>query len=432
MDLLAARGQMAMSLGFHILFAVAGIAMPALMAIAEWRHLKTGDALYLELAKRWAKGTAILFAVGAVSGTVLSFELGLLWPTFMEHAGPIIGMPFSLEGFAFFLEAIFIGIYLYGWNKMGPRLHLWTGVIVAFCGAMSGIFVVAVNAWMNAPTGFTLVDGELTDIHPMHVFLSPAFPSQASHMTFAAYSAIGVLAAGIHAFALLRTPGSRFHTLALKIALTMAVVAIPLQLFTGDLAGKHIARDQPVKLAAAEAHFYTEQGASLSIGGYADMDAKERKLALEIPYALSILATNDPHATVRGLEEFPESDWPPVNVVHFAFQIMVGCGSAMFALVLWVIAAKLLKKDVTTQRLFLKACVAASPLGMIAIEAGWTVTEVGRQPWIVHGFMRTADAVTPMPGLIVPFLTFTVLYLVLGVIVIALLRAHVFKAQELG
>ncbi len=315
---------------------------------------------------------------------------------------------------------------------MSPRLHLWAGIVVAFCGAMSGIFVVAVNAWMNAPVGFTLVDGELTDIHPMRVFSSPAFPSQAAHMTFAAYAAVSVLAAGIHAFALLRTPGSRFHELALRITLIMAAVAVPLQLLTGDLAGKHIARDQPVKLAAAEAHFHTTQGAPLSIGGYADMEARERKLAIEIPYGLSLLAASDPHATVRGLEEFPESDWPPVNIVHFAFQIMVACGSAMFALVVWFVVAKLRKKDVTRQRLFLKACVAAAPLGMIAIEAGWTVTEVGRQPWIVHGFMRTADAVTPMPGLIVPFLTFTVLYVVLGVIVIALLRAHVFQARELG
>ncbi|HSI06923.1 MAG: cytochrome ubiquinol oxidase subunit I [Myxococcota bacterium] len=421
MDLLAARGQMAMSLGFHILFAVAGIAMPVLMAVAEWRHLKTGDAMYLELAKRWARGTAILFAVGAVSGTVLSFELGLLWPTFMRHAGPIIGMPFSLEGFAFFLEAIFIGIYLYGWNRMRPRLHLWAGVVVALCGALSGIFVVAVNAWMNAPTGFTLVDGQLTDIHPLQVFASPAFPSQALHMTFAAYAAIGFLAAGIHAWALLRTPGSRFHTLALGIALGMAVVAVPLQLFTGDLAGKHIAEFQPVKLAAAERHFETRADAPITAFGL-----------VEIPYGLSMLAYNDPHAVVRGLEDFPESDWPPITIVHVAFEIMVGCGSAMFGVVLWVIFRVVRKKKVAASRPLLWACVFAAPLGMIAIEAGWTVTEVGRQPWIIHGVMRTAEAVTPMPGLIVPFLTFSILYLVLGVIVVVLLRAHVFAAGDLG
>ncbi len=421
MDLLAARCQMAMSLGFHILFAVAGIAMPVLMAVAEWRHVRTGEALYLELAKRWARGTAILFAVGAVSGTVLSFELGLLWPTFMRHAGPIIGMPFSLEGFAFFLEAIFIGIYLYGWNRMGPRLHLWAGVVVAICGALSGIFVVAVNAWMNAPTGFTFVDGQLTDIHPMQVFASPAFPSQALHMTFAAYSAIGVLASGIHAWALLRTPGSRFHQAALKIALGMTVVAVPLQLFTGDLAGKHIAEFQPVKLAAAERHFETMADAPITIGGL-----------VKVPYVLSILAFNDPHAVVRGLHDFPESDWPPVTIVNVAFEVMVGCGSAMFGLVLWVLFRVMRKKKVDTSRPLLWACVAAAPLGMIAIEAGWTVTEVGRQPWIIQGVMRTAEAVTPMPGLLVPFLTFSVLYLLLGVVVIVLLRAHVFKAEEVG
>ena len=421
MDLLAARCQMAMSLGFHILFAVAGIAMPVLMAVAEWRHLKTGDALYLELAKRWARGTAILFAVGAVSGTVLSFELGLLWPTFMRHAGPIIGMPFSLEGFAFFLEAIFIGIYLYGWNRMTPRLHLWAGVVVAVCGALSGIFVVAVNAWMNAPTGFSFVNGELTDIHPLRVFASPAFPSQALHMTFAAYAAIGMLAAGIHAWSLLRTPGSRFHRAALGIALGMAVVAVPIQLVTGDLAGKHIARHQPLKLAAAERHFDTMAGAPIKAFG-----------VVEIPYGLSILAHNDPHAVVRGLRDFPESDWPPVTIVNVAFEVMVGCGSAMFGLVLWVVLLVVRKKKLETSRPLLWACVAAAPLGMIAIEAGWTVTEVGRQPWIIHGVMRTADAVTPMPGLAIPFVTFSVLYLVLGVVVVVLLRAHVFKAEEVG
>src|SRR5205085_7969343 len=270
-DLLAARSQMAMSLAFHIIFAVAGIAMPLMMVIAEWRWLRTRQEVYLELAKRWAKGTSILFAVGAVSGTVLSFELGLLWPQFMEWAGPIIGMPFSLEGFAFFTEAIFLGIYLYGWERVSPRAHLAAGTIVALSGAASGIFVVIANAWMNAPAGFRLVAGRAVNVDPVAAMASSAALPQALHMTLAAYAATGFAVAGIHAFFLLKDPANAFHRRALEIALIVGGPAAVLQPISGDIAARHLARHQPVKLAAAEALFRTEPGAPLSLGGWPDV-----------------------------------------------------------------------------------------------------------------------------------------------------------------
>jgi cytochrome d ubiquinol oxidase subunit I len=429
-DLLAARSQMAMSLAFHIIFAAVGIAMPLLMVIAEWRWLRTGDEIYLTLTKRWAKGTAILFAVGAVSGTVLSFELGLLFPRFMGYAGSIIGMPFSLEGFAFFTEAIFLGIYLYGWNRISPRAHLLAGVIVALSGALSGIFVVVANAWMNAPTGFRLVEGKPVDIDPIAAMLNPAAFTQTLHMTLAAYAATGFVVAGIHAFMLLRDRQNRFHRLALSIALTVGGIASILQPLSGDILAKAVAKNQPAKLAAFEAQFETETGASLRIGGIPDEEAGVTRYSIEIPYALSILAHGDPNATVKGLNEFPKDERPPVAMVHFSFQIMVGCGMLMAIITLWSAWRwwRNRGKDAgkwIDSKWFLRALIFAAPLGFVAIETGWIVTEVGRQPWIIYNVMRTSEAVTPMPGLVVPFVTFTVLYIFLAIITAWLLWRQV-------
>jgi cytochrome d ubiquinol oxidase subunit I len=249
-DLLAARSQMAVSLAFHIIFAVVGIGMPVLMVLAERRWQKTGDRIYLDLAKRWSKGTAILFAVGAVSGTVLAFELGLLWPGFMRFAGPIIGMPFSLEGFAFFTEAIFLGIYLYGWDRISPGSHLWAGIAVAISGAASGIFVVTANAWMNAPAGFDLVGGEPVNVDPIKAMLNTAAFEQTLHMTLAAFAATGLAVAGIHAFLLLFDSQNAFHRRALTVALLLGAPAAVLQPVSGDISARHLAQHQPVKLAA--------------------------------------------------------------------------------------------------------------------------------------------------------------------------------------
>jgi cytochrome bd ubiquinol oxidase subunit I len=427
-DLLAARSQMAMSLAFHIIFAAIGIAMPLLMIVAESKWLRTKDDVYLTLAQRWAKGTAILFAVGAVSGTVLSFELGLLWPGFMGYAGSIIGMPFSLEGFAFFTEAIFLGIYLYGWKRVPPRAHLFAGVMVAVSGALSGIFVVIANAWMNAPTGFRLENGRPVDIDPIGAMLNPAAFPQTLHMTLAAYAATGFVVAGIHAFMLTRDRNNRFHQAALAIALVVGGVSAILQPLSGDLLAKTVAKTQPVKLAAFEGQFQTEKGAPFRIGGVPDETAGVTRYAIDVPYALSILAYGDPHAEVKGLNDFPADVHPPVAIVHVSFQIMVACGVAMMLVALWA-AWRWLRGRRNNRWLdskwFLRTLIVAAPLGFIAIETGWVVTEVGRQPWIIYGVMRTSEAVTPMPGLVVPFITFTVLYIFLAVVTVWLLLRQV-------
>ena len=429
-DLLAARSQMAVSLAFHIIFAVVGIGMPVLMVIAERRWQKTGDPIHLDLAKRWSKGTAILFAVGAVSGTVLSFELGLLWPGFMELAGGIIGMPFSLEGFAFFTEAIFLGIYLYGWDRISPRAHLWAGIAVAISGAASGIFVVTANSWMNSPAGFDLVGGRPVNIDPIAAMLNPMAFQQTLHMTLAAYAATGFAVGGIHAFLLLLDPANAFHRRALTAALALGVPAAVLQPISGDLSARSVAARQPIKLAAMESHFETMAGAPLTIGGFPDPESGETRYAIKIPYGLSLLAFHDPHAVVRGLQDFPRQDWPNVPIVHTGFQVMVALGTYLALVSLWVLWTWLRRKDLIENRWRLRAIALGAPMGFIAIEAGWTVTEVGRQPWIIQGVLRTADAVTPMPGLVVPFLLFTLLYCFLGVIVAWLLYRQIIRSPK--
>ena len=431
-DLLFARSQMAMSLAFHIIFAVVGIGMPALMVIAEWRWLRSGDPMQLELAKRWSKGTAILFAVGAVSGTVLSFELGLLWPSFMEHAGAVSGMPFSLEGFAFFTEAIFLGIYLYAWKRIPPRAHLAAGVVVALSGALSGAFVVCANAWMNAPAGFAMVNGAVANVDPIAAMFNDAAPSQVLHMILAAYAATGFAVAGIHAYALRRgTPHRAFHRAALQIALTVGLPAALVQPLSGDVSARGVAERQPVKLAAMEGHLKTGPAAFV-IGGWPNAQTLEHVGAIEIPGALSWLLHGDGSAVVQGIDAVPVDERPPLAIVHLAFQIMIGCGSIMAALSLWGVwrwwrRRRGIGSALPDDRRFLTAVVLAAPLGFLALEAGWTVTEVGRQPWIIQGVLRTADAVTPMPGLVVPFVLFTALYLGLAVAVVFLLRRQILK-----
>src|SRR5712691_3832140 len=431
-DLLAARSQMAVSLAFHIVFAMVGIAMPVLMIVAERRWQVTGQDVYLDLARRWAKGTAILFAVGAVSGTVLSFELGLLWPEFMRFAGPIIGMPFSLEGFAFFTEAIFLGVYLYGWERISRRAHLAAGVLVAVSGGLSGIFVVIANAWMNTPSGFDVVNGRPVNIDPIAAMLNPAAFPQTLHMTLAAYASTGFVVAGIHALRLLRDPRNAFHRRALAIALLVGAPAALVQPVSGDLCARVVARWQPAKLAAMEGQFRTEVGAPLRIGGWPDEAAAETRYAIEIPKGLSLLAFHDPRAEVQGLDAFPRRDWPPVAVVHLAFQVMVGLGTFMALVAAWALGLMARGRDLSARRWLLRALVAAGPMGFICTEAGWVVTEVGRQPWVIHGVLRTADAVTPMPGLVIPFAVFTLLYCFLGLIVAWLLWQQVLKSPTIA
>jgi cytochrome d ubiquinol oxidase subunit I len=421
-DLFFARSQMGMSLAFHIVFAVIGMAMPLLMAVSEGCYLWTKKPVFLELSKRWAAGTTILFAVGAVSGTVLSFELGLLWPRFMQYAGGIIGMPFSLEGFAFFTEAIFLGIYLYGWNRVSPVLHWLAGIVVAISGVLSAVFVVLANAWMNAPAGFDVVNGQPVNINPVAAMLNPASLHETIHMVLAAYVATAFLAAGIHAFFLLRDPQSLFHRASCSIALVVACVSIPLQMLSGDFAAREVAKLEPAKLAAMEAHYQTSRGAPLVVGGIPDDATTTVNYALQIPFGLSLLVGDNPETKVVGLEDFPRDQWPNVRLVHWSFDIMVGTGCGMLAVAALVAWIWWRTRRLPDNKWLLRGLVCCSPLGFIAVETGWFVTELGRQPWIIYGVMHTRDAVTPMPGLVVPFTTFTLVYLLLAVIVIFLLR----------
>jgi cytochrome d ubiquinol oxidase subunit I len=429
-DLLAARWLFGLSLVFHIVFAAVGVAMPAFMVLAEWRWRRDGSAVHLELARRWAKGTAILFAVGAVSGTVISFELGLLWPRFIELAGPIVGLPFSLEGFAFFAEAIFLGIYLYGWDRASPRLHLASGVVVAASGALSAFFVTLANAWMNAPAGFELAAGAAVSVRPLRAMFPPGWAHEVVHVLLSCYAATGFAVAGIHAWFLLRDRESAFHRAAVRIALGVGGAAALLQPLSGDFSARELAITQPVKLAALEGQFETRRGAPLRIGGLPDLEREETRWAIEIPRGLSLLAFHDPNAEVKGLEAFPREVWPNARLVHLAFQVMVGLGTLLAALSAAGLVLRLWRRD--APRWYLRALVAAGPAGFVALEAGWLVTEWGRQPFAAWGVLRTADAVTPVGGLAVPFVAFTLLYVLLAIATAALLRRQIGAAPQRG
>lgn len=433
-DLLAARSQMALTLGFHIVFACVGMAMPLLMIVAEAAWLWTGQVRYYQLARRWSYGVAVLFAVGAVSGTVLSFELGLLWPRFMEFAGPIIGIPFSIEGVAFFTEAIFLGIYLYGWGRISRVAHLLAGLMVALSGAASGAIVTTVNAWMNTPAGFTMKDGAVVSIDHVKAIFNPMAVPEGLHMVLAAYVATCFAVAGIHAALVRAFPREQIHRAGLWIAISVGAVMSFLQPVSGDILARTTARLLPEKLAAFEAHYQTEA------------NAPERLIGpIQIPYGLSLLAFHDPHAVVKGLNDFPRQDWPAVQVVRPAFLLMVGSGMTMMALSGWAVLFAIRKRwfydssrlvrlwdrsFFARERILLFCLACASPLGFLAVEAGWTVTEVGRQPWIIHGVLRTAQAVTPAPDLGTAFAVSSIVYLVLGLMTFVLLRRIVFSVTE--
>lgn len=420
-ELLAARSQMALSLGFHIIFAAIGVAMPALMAIAHARWLRTGDEVYRTLTKAWSRGVAIFFAVGAVSGTALSFELGLLWPGFMVHAGPIIGMPFSWEGAAFFLEAIAIGVFLYGWDRVPRWIHWGSGVVVGVSGVASAMFVICANAWMNSPAGFDWNGGSPTNIDPWAAMFNDAALVEGVHMVVAAFEAVGFAVAGMHAWRSLRT-GLPVHAAALKIALAVGAVAAIAQPLVGDWAAKSVAERQPAKLAAMEALFETQTGAPLLVGGLPDVEARTVAYAIELPHLLSFLAHGDLDAEVIGLDRIPRDEWPPVVIVHFAFQIMVGTGTLLAAV--GAFGPFLYRK-----RRYLQLLVLCTPLGFVALEAGWVVTEVGRQPWIIYGILRTADAVTPRPGVALTLAMYAAMYAGLAATVTVLMARQI-KALE--
>jgi cytochrome d ubiquinol oxidase subunit I len=431
--LFQARELQALSFAAHIPLVCFGIAFPAFVVFADWLHLRTGDPVYRVLARRWSKVMLALFAVGVVTGTILSFELGLLWPNFTATFGNVFGLGFAVEAVSFFVEAIFIGIYVYGWNRLSPRVHLLTGVPIVVAGFFGSLMVIAVNGWMNHPSGFTLKDGKAVDVHPFAaLFENGYFWHELVHMYLAGYIVAGFLTASVYAWAILRGRNTRYNRTALVIPLAVAALASPAQVVVGDWAARDVAESQPVKLAALEGVGHTEKGAPEHLLGW--YDGSEVKYGIRIPRLLSLLAYHDPNATVRGLDTVPANERPPVNVVRFSFQTMVGIGSflALLGVVYAVIWYRL--RRLPRSRWFYRAVVAAGPLSLVALIAGWVTTEVGRQPWIVYRVMRTEDAVTGASGIPVGYATLWVVYAGLAVAVGWLLRrlARVPLEESLG
>jgi len=424
-DFIAARSQMALSLAFHIIFSCIGMVMPFFMAVSHYYFLKTGKPVFRNITRAWSKGVAIFFATGAVSGTVLSFELGLLWPVFMKNAGPIFGLPFSLEGTAFFIEAIALGFYMYGWGKFNKWFHWFTGVVVGVSGLVSGILVVAANAWMNSPAGFDFADGKYFNIDPVKAMFNDAWFSQALHMCLAAFAATGFAVAGVHALMVVRRKNIEFHTKAFRIAALFACIAAVLQPISGDHSAKDVAHRQPAKLAAMEAVFETGAHVPLLIGGIPDEKTGQVKYGFELPGMLSFMISGETSTEVKGLDQFPVTDRPPVLITHIAFQIMVALGMFMVVVSLLYFFVLWKKRNFEKNLWLLKLFALSTPLGFMAVEAGWVVTEVGRQPWILHGILRTKDAVTPMPGIQYTFYLFTLIYISLAIVVILLLYRQI-------
>jgi cytochrome d ubiquinol oxidase subunit I len=419
-DLYFARMQMALSLGWHIIVACFGVGLPALVLFAEWRAWRRSDADLNKLAHTWAKAMGVLFAVGAVSGTILSFEMGMLWPGLMSRFGAVYGFPFTLEGFAFFIEAIFLGVYLFGWNRLTPRAHLLSALPMVVAGVAGAFFVVAANGWMNTPRGFRVQDGEIVDIDPVAGMFNPATWPQAVHMLLAAVMVTGFCVASVYAVGMLRGRRDRYHRLGLLVPLTVAAIAAPIQIGVGDWIASTVAEHQPVKLAALEGLNHTASGVPISLGGiYVN---GELKYALRIPYGLSLLVDRDPHGTVVGLDSVEPQFRPPVNVVHLSYDLMVGIGFGLVALAAWLAWAWWRRRDVPRTRWFLRAVAVSGIAAVTALEAGWVATEVGRQPWIVYQIQLTRDAVSTAPGLGYVFFGVVAVYAILTASTVYVLR----------
>jgi cytochrome bd ubiquinol oxidase subunit I len=421
-QLTAARSQMAFTLGFHIILASLGVAFPAIMLIANYRGLRRDDADALLLARRWSKVVAVTFAVGAVTGTVLSFEFGLLWPEFTGRFGKVFGVLFAIEGIFFFLEAIFVAIYIFGWKRLAPWTHFWAGVPIPICGLGGAFSVVAVNSWMNQPQGYTLTNGEVTDVDPLKVIFNPAVPYEVPHMILAAYLVSGFLVASVYAVGMLRGRRDRYHRLGLLIPLTVACIATPIQFAVGDTAARAIAKDQPIKFAAMECVQTTATHVTEYI--YGRCTSEGVKGGIGIPGFDSFLVGFSTDTQVIGLDTVAPEDRPPANtMLHWAFDTMVGICVALIGLGLWLGIAWWRRRDIPRSRWFLRATAVSGVASIVALECGWIVTEVGRQPWIVYNVMRTKDAVTQADGVWVTFAAVMLLYVLLGAALVIVLRA---------
>ena len=422
-NLLAARNQMAFTLGFHIVLACFGVAFPATILIANYIGLKRGDAAALELAKRWSKAMAVTFAVGAVTGTVLSFEFGLLWPVFMDRWGGVFGVAFAIEGIFFFLEAIFLAVYIYGWKRLGGWAHFWSGVPMVVTGIGGAFSVVAANSWMNQPQGFTLdAAGRVIDTDPVEVLLNPATGYEVPHMILAAYMVVGFLVASIYAVGMLKGRRDRLHKLGVVIPLTIACIATPVQLFVGDTAAREVADHQPAKFAAMECIYESGTHQPEQIGGIC-LDNRVVG-AISIPNLDSFLVGWSADTFVTGLEDIPPDERPPAKtLLHLSFDAMVGIGTGLMLLALWFGFVWWRKRDIPQTPWFLRAVSVSGAAAIVAMWCGWIVTEVGRQPWIVQGYMRTSEAVTEADGIWFVFAFVVLLYAALGTTAVIILRA---------
>ncbi|RKQ93319.1 cytochrome bd-I ubiquinol oxidase subunit 1 apoprotein [Solirubrobacter pauli] len=429
-DAVAARQMQALSLAVHIPLVCFGIAFPAMFLFVEGLYLRTGDPVYKALAKRWSKVALIIFATGVVTGTILSFEFGLLWPDFMATFGEVFGVAFGLEGISFFLEAIFIAIYVYGWDRLPRRAHILTGVPIIITGATGSAFVISVNGWMNDPQGFEVVNGQVVDPVPFSALLNGHVAHELVHMYLAGYLVTGFLLAAYYARRWLKGNHSRYTRTALVVPLTFAALAAPIQVVVGDWAGRKVAENQPVKLAAFEGVYRTEEGAAFHIGGFYDSGRNEVRFGIKIPYLLSILAHHNPTAEVIGLESVPPEDRPPVNIVRTAFQTMIAIGTFLAALGVFFIFIWLRKRRLPASKWFFRALLVAGPLSVVALISGWITTEVGRQPWIVYRFMRTEDAVTSASNLEIAYVALVAVYVLLFGSVIWLLRRLAARPPE--
>jgi cytochrome d ubiquinol oxidase subunit I len=423
--LLQARQMQALSFSVHIPLVCFGIALPAIILYAEWRYLRTGDRLYRVLAQRWTRIMAALFAIGVITGTILSFEMGLLWPNFTATFGSVFGLGFAVEGFSFFIEAIFIGIYVYGWDRLSPRAHFASGIPMALAGITGSLMVIAVNGWMNHPTGFRLAGGKAVDVHPFKaLFENSYFWHELVHMYLAGYIVTGFLLAGAYAIGWLRRhpiPPTRYQRTALAIPLTIAALVSPVQILVGDWAAREVAKTQPLKLAAIEGLAHTTKGAPEHLlGWYTD---GQIKYGIAIPKMLSLLAFHNPNATVTGLDSVPADERPPdVNVVRVAFQTMVGIGTLLALLAVGYLAILYRRKRLPESVWFYRALALAGPLSVVALIAGWVTTEVGRQPWVVYGVMRTSEAVTGASGIPIGYSALALIYVGVGIAVVWILR----------
>src|SRR5437764_2473631 len=416
-----ARQMQALSFAVHIPLVCFGIAFPSMVLLVESLYLRTGDELYLTLAKRWSKVMIALFAVGVITGTILSFEMGLLWPNFMATFGSVFGLGFAIEGFSFFIEAIFIGIYVYGWGRLSPRTHLACGIPIVISGFTGSWMVIAVNAWMNHPRGFRLAGGEVTAVHPWRALFGNSYLwHELLHMYVAGYIVTGFLVAAAYAFGRLRGRWGRYERTALAIPLTVAALAAPVQVLVGDWAGREVATYQPTKLAAIEGLGPTTRGADEHIlGWYTDGRVK---FGIVIPHGLSLLAFHSWNATVQGLDAVPPNDRPPVNLERYAFQTMVGIGTGMAILGVVFLYVRVRRRRLPESVWFYRAVVLAGPAALVALIAGWMTTEIGRQPWVVYHVMRTSQAVTGAGGLPVGYATLALTYVGVAIAVVWILR----------